>query len=426
MAASPEHEQRLEQYVVGRGLTTEDELKEARRLLNQAEKEGRGMSLTEALVKAGGLTESQARRILALLAKEPSAPAPPSAGEEAAAPNLTIPGIQILEKVGRGSQAIVFRGRQVSVDRIVAAKVMLTKTARDPQARQRFVQEARAAAKLSHNNIVQAIDAGETPEGYPYFIQEFVDGTTVYDLLKERGGPLPEERALEIIIHMAEALAHAHSRGFIHRDVKPKNIMLTKEGLAKLADMGLARQVADVDVEELGKAFGTPYYIAPEQVVGSAKIDFRADIYSLGATFYEMLTGRPPFTAPTPQQVMQKHVTSPLIPPDHVNKALSAGVSEVVEVMMAKRPADRYKSTEDLLVDLRTVAGGQPPRIARERVDREDKWMESLAEGKGVREQEEESPPPSPLNPFAVNQLTIILIVLLTVAILLHILRWVI
>jgi serine/threonine-protein kinase len=426
MAASPEHEQRLEQYVVGRGLTTEDELKEARRLLNQAEKEGRGMSLTEALVKAGGLTESQARRILALLAKEPSAPAPPSAGEEAAAPNLTIPGIQILEKVGRGSQAIVFRGRQVSVDRIVAVKVMLTKTARDPQARQRFVQEARAAAKLSHNNIVQAIDAGETPEGYPYFIQEFVDGTTVYDLLKERGGPLPEERALEIIIHMAEALAHAHSRGFIHRDVKPKNIMLTKEGLAKLADMGLARQVADVDVEELGKAFGTPYYIAPEQVVGSAKIDFRADIYSLGATFYEMLTGRPPFTAPTPQQVMQKHVTSPLIPPDHVNKALSAGVSEVIEVMMAKRPADRYKSTEDLLVDLRTVAGDQPPRIARERVDREDKWMESLAEGKGVREQEEESPPPPPLNPFAVNQLTIILIVFLTVAILLHILRWVI
>ena len=426
MAASPEHEQRLEQYVVGRGLTTEDELKEARRLLNQAEKEGRGMSLTEALVKAGGLTESQARRILALLAKEPSAPAPPSAGEEAAAPKLTIPGIQILEKVGRGSQAIVFRGRQVSVDRIVAVKVMLTKTARDPQARQRFVQEARAAAKLSHNNIVQAIDAGETPEGYPYFIQEFVDGTTVYDLLKERGGPLPEERALEIIIHMAEALAHAHSRGFIHRDVKPKNIMLTKEGLAKLADMGLARQVADVDVEELGKAFGTPYYIAPEQVVGSAKIDFRADIYSLGATFYEMLTGRPPFTAPTPQQVMQKHVTSPLIPPDHVNKALSAGVSEVIEVMMAKRPADRYKSTEDLLVDLRTVAGDQPPRIARERVDREDKWMESLAEGKGVREQEEESPPPPPLNPFAVNQLTIILIVFLTVAILLHILRWVI
>jgi len=425
MAASPEHEQRLEQYVVGRGLTTEDELKEARRLLNQAETEGRSVSLAEALVKVGGLTPSQAQRVATLVSKEAFGPAA-QVGEEPAGPKITVPGIQLLERLGRGSQAIVFRGRQVSVDRIVAVKIMLTKTARDPHARQRFVQEARAAAKLSHNNIVQAIDAGETPEGYPYFVQEFVDGTTVYDLLKERGGSLPEERALEIVIHMAEALAHAHSRGFIHRDVKPKNIMLTKEGVAKLADMGLARQVADVDVGELGKAFGTPYYIAPEQVVGSAKIDFRADIYSLGATFYEMLTGRPPFTAPTPQQVMQRHVTAPLIPPDHVNARLSAGVSEVVEVMMSKRPADRYKSTEDLLMDLRAVAGGQPPRIARERVDREDKWMENLAEGKGVQEEEEEAPPPPPPSPFAVNQLTIILIVLLAVAVLLHILRWVI
>jgi serine/threonine-protein kinase len=427
MAVSPDHEQRLEQYVVGRGLATQEELQEARRLLNQAEKEGGTMSLTQALVKAGGLTESQAQRILGLLAKDPAAPASGPAKEDGAPLKITIPGIQILEKVGRGSQAIVFRGRQVSVDRIVAVKVMLTKGARDPQARQRFVQEARAAAKLSHNNIVQAIDAGETPEGYPYFIQEFVDGTTVYDLLKERGGPLDEERALEIIIHMAGALAHAHSRGFIHRDVKPKNIMLTQEGVAKLADMGLARQVADVDVEELGKAFGTPYYIAPEQVIGSAKIDFRADIYSLGATFYEMLTGRPPFTAQTPQQVMQKHVTAPLTPPDHINKKLSAGVSEVVEVMMAKRPADRYKSTEDLLVDLRAIAGGEPPRIARERADRHDKLMEGLAAGKGVREEDEKKAPPPPLpSPFAVNQLTIILIALLAVALLLHILRWVI
>ena len=422
---APDNEQRVEQYVIGRGLATEEELRDARRLLNQAEKEGRSMSLTEALVKAGGLTPSQARRILAQIEKEPAGPAAP-ASDDAALPKITVPGIQLLEKIGRGSQAIVYKGRQVSVDRIVAVKVLLSKAARDPQARQRFVQEARAAAKLSHNNIVQAIDAGETPEGFPYFVQEFIDGTTVYDLMKESGGPLPEERALEITTHIAEALVHAHSRGFIHRDVKPKNIMLTKEGVAKLADMGLARQVTEVDVDEIGKAFGTPYYIAPEQVVGSAKIDFRADIYSLGAAFYEMLTGRPPFTAATPQQVMQKHVTAALVPPDHVNKNLSAGVSEVVEVMMSKRPNDRYKSTEDLLVDLRAVAGGEPPRIACERVGKQDAWMEQLAEGKGVHEVEKESPPPPPPSPFAVNQLTIILIALLAMAILLHILRWVV
>jgi serine/threonine-protein kinase len=433
MPVSPEHEHRLEQYVVSRGLVTEDELKEARRLLNRSENEGRGMSLTEALVRAGGLTESQARRVSAMVAAEPAAasakpgePAPPAQGtkDDGSLPKITVPGIQLIERIGRGSQAIVYKGRQVSVDRIVAVKVMLSKGARDPQARQRFVQEARAAAKLSHNNIVQAIDAGETQAGYPYFIQEFIDGTTVFDLLKDGGGPLPEGRALEIVIHIAEALAHAHSRGFIHRDVKPKNIMLTKEGVAKLADMGLARQVTDVDAEEVGKAFGTPYYIAPEQVLGSAKIDFRADIYSLGATFYEMLTGRPPFTAQTPQQVMQKHVTAPLTPPDHVNKNLSAGVSEVVEVMMAKRPDDRYKSTEDLLVDLRAVARGEPPRIARERVDRGDKWMEQLAEGKEVRQGDAEEPgPPPPPPPFAVNQLTIILIVALAVSVLLNIVQ---
>jgi serine/threonine-protein kinase len=303
----------------------------------------------------------------------------------------------------------------------VAVKVLFSRAARDPEVRRRFVQEARAAAKLSHNNIVQAIDAGES-EGYSYFIQEFIDGTTVYDLLKTRGGPLPEEQALEIVIQIAEALAHAHSRGFIHRDVKPKNIMLTKEGIAKLADMGLARHTSDAGaaLEEAGKAFGTPYYIAPEQVMGSPSVDFRADIYSLGATFYEMLTGRPPFAAPTPQQVMQKHVSGTLVPPDHVNPALSAGASEVVEVMLSKRPKDRYDTTEDLLSDLRAVAGGLPPRIAREKVGMGSTLLAGLAGGEEVRRPA--PPPPPPPSPFAVNQLTIILLVILAVAVLVIIL----
>jgi serine/threonine protein kinase len=326
-----------------------------------------------------------------------------------------------MERLGRGSQAIVYKGRQISVDRIVAVKVLLSKSARDPDARRRLVQEARSAAQLSHNNIVQAIDAGEA-EGFSYFVQEFIDGTTVYDLLKERGGPLEEERALEIVIHIAEALAHAHSRGFIHRDVKPRNIMLTKEGVAKLADMGLARHTRDAGaaLEEAGKAFGTPYYIAPEQVLGSPNVDFRADIYSLGATFYEMLTGRPPYNAPTSQQVMQRHVTGTLTPPDHVNSNLSAGVSEVVEVMMSKRPKDRYNTTEDLLSDLRAVATGKPPRIAREKVGMGSTLLEGLAGGEEIRPKSDEPPPPP--SPFAFNQLSIILIVALAVAVLVIIL----
>jgi len=405
---STAQEARFEHYVLDRGLVTEEEMRQARQLLNQGEEQGRRVSVPDALVQLGAMTRSQAQRVLGSLK------------EETASPTIQIPGIQLLERLGRGSQAVVYKGRQVSVDRLVAVKVLLSRAARDPEVRRRFIQEARAAAKLSHNNIVQAIDAGES-EGYSYFIQEFIDGTTVYDLLKTRGGPLPEEQALEIVIHIAEALAHAHSRGFIHRDVKPKNIMLTKEGVAKLADMGLARHTSDAGaaLEEAGKAFGTPYYIAPEQVMGSPNVDFRADIYSLGATFYEMLTGRPPYAAPTPQQVMQKHVSGTLVPPDHVNPALSAGVSEVVEVMLSKRPKDRYDTTEDLLSDLRAVAGGLPPRIAREKVGMGSTLLEGLAGGEEVRPP---APPPPPPSPFAVNQLTIILLVILAVAVLVIIL----
>jgi serine/threonine-protein kinase len=401
----PSPEQRFEQYVVDRGLVSDEELKAARRLLNQAEIEGKSLRLSEALVQAGCLTANQAHRVMESLKGETVSPA------------LSIPGIQLMEKIGRGSQAVVYKGRQISVDRPVAVKILLSKVSRDPDSKRRFFQEARAAAKLSHNNIVQAIDAGEC-EGYTYFIMEIVDPPrTVADALKEAGGPLPEKQAIQIVLNIADALAHAHSRGFIHRDVKPKNIMLTPEGIAKLADMGLARQLADSGLEEAGKAYGTPYYIAPEQVLGSPDIDFRADIYSLGATFYEMVAGKPPFTAATPHQVMQKHVTAQLVPPDHVNPKLSAGVSEVIEVMMSRRPQDRYKTTEDLLVDLHSIARGEPPRIARERVGMQDSLLGNLAGGHSIKEPPAPRPAPPP-NPFAPNPLAIILMVALAISIL--------
>jgi serine/threonine-protein kinase len=199
---------------------------------------------------------------------------------------------------------------------------------------------------------------------------EYVEGKTVYDDLS-KGKVYSEAEALDITIQVTRALAHAHGKGLIHRDVKPKNIMLTKEGVVKLADMGLARARDDKETaaQEAGRAYGTPYYISPEQIRGELDIDFRADVYSLGATFYHMVTGKVPFDGASPSAVMHKHLKEPLLPPDHINTSLSAGVAETIEVMMSKKRDNRYNSTEDLLKDLLAVQRGEPPLQARRRVD---------------------------------------------------------
>src|SRR6185436_19766191 len=174
-----------------------------------------------------------------------------------------------------------------------------------------------------------------------------------------------------VTIQIGEALAHAHRRGLIHRDVKPKNILLTPQGIAKLTDLGLAREKDDKDAaeSEAGKAYGTPYYISPEQIRGEVDIDFRADIYSLGATMYHLVTGNPPFDGDTPSAVMHKHLKQPLTPPDHINTALSAGIGEIIELAMAKNRDERYHGTEEMLEDLKLVRAGEAPIHARRNVN---------------------------------------------------------
>src|SRR6478735_81571 len=188
------------------------------------------------------------------------------------------------------------------------------------------------------------------------------------------GRNFAEAEALDVTIQMADALAHAHQRNLIHRDVKPKNILLTKDGIAKLTDLGLARAMDDKEAaeSEAGKAYGTPYYISPEQIRGDVDIDFRADIYSLGATMYHLVTGRPPFDGETPSAVMHKHLKQPLIPADHVNTNLSAGIGEIIDVAMQKNRDDRYRTTEDMLEDLEAVRRGEPPPHAHQNVDLND------------------------------------------------------
>jgi len=244
---------------------------------------------------------------------------------------------------------------------------------------ERFYKEGRLAAKMNHNNIVQAIDVGEVG-GLYYFVMEYVEGKTLYDDLS-KGKIFGEAEAIDLVLQLASALGHAHSLGLVHRDVKPKNIMINNDNVVKLADMGLARETSDIKAakHEQGKAFGTPYYIAPEQIRGLVDIDGRADIYALGATLFHMVTGRVPFEASSPSDVMKKHLKEPLTPPDHINTVLTAGISEVIEAMMAKDRDNRYRNMDELITDLRAVREGRPPLLARQKFNVEA--LEQLEEG---------------------------------------------
>jgi len=344
--------------VIETGLATRTELELCREQQKQAS-DPNGRSLTDLLVEHSFITVNQAKRIRQQLEERNKA--------------STFPGFQLMSKLGKGAMATVYKARQLSLDRIVAIKVLPPKMNDNAEFVDRFYKEGKAAARLSHNNIVQAIDVGSSPEGFHYFVMEYLEGKTLYDLMVENHS-FSESEALDIGIQMADALVHAHSRGLIHRDIKPKNIILTPEGVAKLTDLGLARAVDDKQAaeSEAGKAYGTPYYISPEQIRGEVDIDFRADLYSLGATLYHLVTGRPPFEGETPSAVMHKHLRSPLVPVDHVNTALSAGLGEIIEVTMAKNRDERYASTADLLEDLRLVQSGQPPMHARRAVNLDD------------------------------------------------------
>jgi len=345
----------LGKLVIEQGLATQQEVDECLAVKSKLDDAHGHGSLAGILVDKGVVTQSQIDRIEARI--------------ELTGGGRQIPGYQIIAKIGAGAMATVFKARQLSLDRIVAIKVLPRRLSENAEYVERFYKEGKAAASLNHANIVQAFDVGEAG-GYHYFVMEYVEGHTLYDELAD-GKVFSGPEAIAIIIQIARALHHAHSQGLIHRDVKPKNIMITEDGTAKLADMGLARTAADVEAAqaEAGRAFGTPYYISPEQIRGEVDIDFRADIYSLGATMYHLVTGRVPFDAPTPAAVMHKHLKEPLVPPDHVNTELSTGIGEVVEVMMAKDRRRRYSSTSDLLLDLQAIAAGEPPLQARRQID---------------------------------------------------------
>ncbi|MFH1709047.1 MAG: FHA domain-containing serine/threonine-protein kinase [Planctomycetota bacterium] len=268
-----------------------------------------------------------------------------------------IAGYKILQRLGEGGMGKVYKARQISMDRVVALKVLSEKVTRDAAYVKAFIHEARVAGQLNHTHVVNVHDFGKTDEDIYYLSMEFVDGENVQAIL-ERKGRLTAAESVVIVTQVAGALKYAHKNSIIHSDIKPQNILLDRAGSVKVADLGLAKIYgkgtfdSDPDV-----VMGTPYYMSPEQAT-KGKVDHRTDIYSLGATMYHMLTGRVPFEGDTVLSILTKQVTEPVVSPRKYDVTISESLAKVVMWMMAKNPADRpadMGAVEEALEQLKGV-----------------------------------------------------------------------
>lgn len=316
-----------------------------------------------------------------------TAPAPPARPEHA----RRIAGYEILSKIGQGGMGAVYKARQVSLDRLVALKVLPKQLTDNPDFIGRFEREARLTGQLNHPHIIKVFDVGRSVTGIWYYAMEFVDGESLR-AIQAREGKLPPERVLRMVEQVAEALDHAHRHGIIHRDVKPDNVLIDREGSAKLADLGLAKASGDAPLMSLGArgaqgsfaslsgaVVGTPYYMSPEQAEGKA-VDTRSDLYALGATAYHLLAGRPPFEADTPMGVITKHLTEPAPPLTGTPEALARIVARLLE----KDAAKRHQTPAELLAALAEARNALPlaPPPASPPAPRRRAWM--LAAGAAV------------------------------------------
>jgi serine/threonine protein kinase len=252
------------------------------------------------------------------------------------------PQLEVLECLGRGGMGMVYKARQPKLNRLVALKILAPEKGADPKFAERFLREAQALARLSHPNIVTVHDFGEA-DGLYYLLMEYVDGVTLRQLLQ--GQKIAPEQALQIVPKICEALQFAHERGIVHRDIKPENVLLDKQGRVKIADFGIAKLVGAEAVRpsltEDKSVIGTPHYMAPEQVEKPQTVDHRADIYSLGVVFYEMLTGELPLgNFQPPSRKVQVDVR----------------LDEVVLHALEKEPERRYQHASEVKTDLEAIA----------------------------------------------------------------------
>jgi eukaryotic-like serine/threonine-protein kinase len=265
---------------------------------------------------------------------------------------------ELHRRLGRGGMAEVYLARDQLLDRPVAVKVLFPALATDAGFVERFRREAQAAANLQHPNIVSVFDWGEANGTY-FIVMEYVEGHTLADTLRDEGRLHPD-RAAEITADIAAALGFAHRNRVVHRDVKPGNVLITRDGGVKVADFGIARAISDSSDQNLtktGSVMGTATYFSPEQARG-AQVDPRSDLYSLGVVLYEMITGRPPFAGDSAVAIAYKHVQENPVPPRRIDPALPETLEAITLKCLAKNPANRYPSAQDLRADLRRYLDG--------------------------------------------------------------------
>jgi serine/threonine-protein kinase len=258
-------------------------------------------------------------------------------------------------RIGEGGVAIVYKGLDITLEREVAIKVLRAEMAQSPEALMRFRREAHSAAKLNHPNIIQIYDTGTEGDTH-YIVMEYLPEPDLKRIIREYA-PLPLRKVLEVSIQCARALAYAHRQGIIHRDVKPHNILFTDDGRVKLSDFGIAAAAGEAGLTEQGQVLGTAYYISPEQAQGGPATA-QSDVYSLGVAMFECITGQPPFSGGSPAEIAAKHVRERPPSVRSLNPAITPSAEFVVSKAMAREASRRYRSAEELLVDLEKLADG--------------------------------------------------------------------
>jgi serine/threonine-protein kinase len=322
-------------------------VKRAARLVLQAHAEGRSTDLLTLLVRQKLLSPSQAEELRRAV-KSPTVSAP-----DARAEFRRLGPFRILRQLGEGGMGSVYLGYHEGQRRHVAIKVLPNELAQNQGYIERFHREARSVAQLDHPNIVRGIAVGRDPATGKYFmVLEYVDGTNCQDLL-DRCRRLSVGDAMHIVLQIAYALEHAHSRNIVHRDIKPDNILLTKSGMAKLADLGLAKRTDDVsELTATRQGVGTPTYMPYEQALNAKKADGRSDIYALGATLYHLVTGQLPFPGDNPVLVVEQKGIGTFAPASSLNPAVPVALDRILAKMMARLPRDRYQTSSELIVAL--------------------------------------------------------------------------